>query len=82
MCWRVSRAEWSKVVPLSHAIGQHRQQTTNVTGSQIAVSHTALLNRLQQAGAALKGAWHFAKLYLHPVKKHELPAQIRVAPVW
>jgi magnesium-protoporphyrin IX monomethyl ester (oxidative) cyclase len=38
--------------------------------------------RLQQAGAALKGAWHFARLYLHPVKKHELPAQIRVAPVW
>jgi magnesium-protoporphyrin IX monomethyl ester (oxidative) cyclase len=38
--------------------------------------------RLQQAGAALKGAWHFAKLYLHPVKKHALPAQIRVAPVW
>ena len=38
--------------------------------------------KLQQAGAALKGAWHFARLYLHPVKKHELPAQIRVAPVW
>ena len=38
--------------------------------------------RLQQAGAALKGAWHFAKLYLHPVKKHALPTQIRVAPVW
>ena len=40
------------------------------------------VGKLQQAGAALKGAWHFAKLYLHPVKKHELPAQIRVAPVW
>ena len=38
--------------------------------------------KLQQAGAALKGAWHFARLYLYPVKKHELPAQIRVAPVW
>jgi magnesium-protoporphyrin IX monomethyl ester (oxidative) cyclase len=41
-----------------------------------------VVGRLQQAGAALSGAWHFARLYLHPVKKHALPAQIRVAPVW
>jgi magnesium-protoporphyrin IX monomethyl ester (oxidative) cyclase len=41
-----------------------------------------IVGRLQQAGGALKGAWHFVKLYLHPVKKHALPAQIRVAPVW
>ncbi len=47
-----------------------------------AATRGGVVGRLQQAGAALKGAWHFAKLYLHPVKKHELPAQIRVAPVW
>jgi len=30
----------------------------------------------------VQGALTFARLYLLPVKKHELPAQIRVAPVW
>jgi magnesium-protoporphyrin IX monomethyl ester (oxidative) cyclase len=40
------------------------------------------LGKLQQAGAALSGAITFARLYLQPVKKHALPAQIRVAPVW
>ena len=38
--------------------------------------------RWQQLRSAASGAWHFARLFLHPVKKHELPAQIRVAPVW
>jgi magnesium-protoporphyrin IX monomethyl ester (oxidative) cyclase len=41
-----------------------------------------ILGRLQQAGAALSGAATFVRLFLHPVNRHELPAQIRVAPVW
>jgi magnesium-protoporphyrin IX monomethyl ester (oxidative) cyclase len=41
-----------------------------------------LVGRLQQAGAALSGGLTFVRLFLHPVKRHELPAQIRVAPVW
>jgi len=41
-----------------------------------------LRGRLQQAGAAVTGAVTFVRLFLHPVKRHDLPAQIRVAPVW
>lgn len=41
-----------------------------------------LVGRLQQAGAALSGGLTFVRLFLHPVKRHELPSQIRVAPVW
>jgi magnesium-protoporphyrin IX monomethyl ester (oxidative) cyclase len=41
-----------------------------------------ILGRLQQAGAAVSGGWTFLRLFLHPVKRHDLPAQIRVAPVW
>ena len=41
-----------------------------------------LRGRLQQAGAAASGALTFVRLFLHPVKRHDLPAQIRVAPVW
>ena len=37
---------------------------------------------LGQARWALAGAFCFAKLYLHPVQRHDLPQQIRVAPVW
>ena len=41
-----------------------------------------LVGVLQQAAGALSGALHFVKLYFHPVRRHELPAQIRVAPSW
>lgn len=38
--------------------------------------------RLAQAGLALQGALTFARLYLLPVKRHALPAQVRMAPAW
>jgi magnesium-protoporphyrin IX monomethyl ester (oxidative) cyclase len=41
-----------------------------------------LVGALQQAGAAASGVFNFVKLYLHPVKRHALPAQMRVAPAW
>jgi magnesium-protoporphyrin IX monomethyl ester (oxidative) cyclase len=41
-----------------------------------------LVGRLQQARWAIAGALTFAGLYLHPVKRHDLPQQIRVAPAW
>jgi magnesium-protoporphyrin IX monomethyl ester (oxidative) cyclase len=41
-----------------------------------------LVGRLQQAGHAARAAATFVGLYLHPVKRHDLPAQIRVAPSW
>ncbi len=37
---------------------------------------------VKRAGWALVGAGTFVKLYLMPVKRHELPAQMRVAPAW
>jgi magnesium-protoporphyrin IX monomethyl ester (oxidative) cyclase len=37
---------------------------------------------LKRAGCAVAGALAFAQLYLRPVRKHELPAQVRVQPVW
>jgi magnesium-protoporphyrin IX monomethyl ester (oxidative) cyclase len=36
----------------------------------------------KRAGWALVAAGTFAKLYLHPVLRHGLPAQMRVAPAW
>jgi magnesium-protoporphyrin IX monomethyl ester (oxidative) cyclase len=41
-----------------------------------------LLGKLAQARCALQGVVTFARLYLHPVKRHALPQQIRVAPAW
>ena len=41
-----------------------------------------VIGRLQQARWAITGALTFAKLYIHPVKRHDLPAEIRVAPAW
>jgi magnesium-protoporphyrin IX monomethyl ester (oxidative) cyclase len=37
---------------------------------------------VKRAGWALSAAGTFAKLYLHPVHRHDLPQQMRVAPAW
>jgi len=41
-----------------------------------------VLGAVKRAGCAVAGALTFARLFLLPVKRHELPAQVRVAPVW
>ena len=41
-----------------------------------------LLGRLRQAGCAVAAAATFARLYLLPVQRNELPQQARLAPAW
>ena len=41
-----------------------------------------LLGRLQQGALAAAAAATFARLYLLPVHRHELPREVRVAPAW
>jgi len=41
-----------------------------------------VVGKLKQAGWSVIGLVTFAKLYLHPVKRHDLPVQMRVAPAW
>jgi magnesium-protoporphyrin IX monomethyl ester (oxidative) cyclase len=38
--------------------------------------------KLTQAWCAAQGVITFARLYLLPVKRHELPQQVRMAPAW
>jgi len=38
--------------------------------------------KLALAGCAVRGAVAFARLYFLPVRKHELPAQVRLSPTW
>jgi magnesium-protoporphyrin IX monomethyl ester (oxidative) cyclase len=52
------------------------------TRMDAAKARGGFVGRLQQAGCALSGVLTFARLYLHPVKRHALPAQVRVAPAW
>ena len=51
-------------------------------GIDRAKARGGLVGKLQQAGWAIAGAATFAKLYLLPVNRHALPAQVRVAPAW
>ncbi len=37
---------------------------------------------VKRAGWVVVGLTTFVKLYVHPVKRHDLPAQMRVAPAW
>jgi magnesium-protoporphyrin IX monomethyl ester (oxidative) cyclase len=41
-----------------------------------------LIGLVKRAGWTLAGVGAFARLYLHPVHRHDLPAQMRVAPAW
>jgi magnesium-protoporphyrin IX monomethyl ester (oxidative) cyclase len=40
------------------------------------------LGRLRRAGLMARAAAIFARLYLHPVKRHDLPVSSRLQPVW
>jgi magnesium-protoporphyrin IX monomethyl ester (oxidative) cyclase len=51
-------------------------------GFDAARARGGLVGKLLQARWAVGGALNFARLYLHPVKRHDLPAEIRVAPAW
>lgn len=41
-----------------------------------------LVGGIARGWAAMGAAGCFARLYLQPVRRHALPAQMRVAPVW
>jgi magnesium-protoporphyrin IX monomethyl ester (oxidative) cyclase len=52
------------------------------TRMDAAKARGGFIGRLQQGGLALAGVATFVRLYLLPVKRHELPANVRVAPAW
>jgi magnesium-protoporphyrin IX monomethyl ester (oxidative) cyclase len=41
-----------------------------------------VIGKLKQAGWMLAGAATFVRLYLMPVNRHELPANVRMTPAW
>jgi magnesium-protoporphyrin IX monomethyl ester (oxidative) cyclase len=49
---------------------------------EAAKARGGIVGKLQQAGLAVAGFAAFARVYLLPVCKHELPQQVRVAPAW
>jgi magnesium-protoporphyrin IX monomethyl ester (oxidative) cyclase len=40
------------------------------------------MGKLAQVGLAAQAALTFGRLYVMPVHRHELPAQVRVVPTW
>ncbi|MCU0870113.1 MAG: magnesium-protoporphyrin IX monomethyl ester (oxidative) cyclase [Burkholderiales bacterium] len=51
-------------------------------GWERAKARGGVVGLLQRAGWAAVGVASFVKLYLRPVHRHALPAQMRVAPAW
>jgi magnesium-protoporphyrin IX monomethyl ester (oxidative) cyclase len=47
-----------------------------------AKSQGGIVGALKQVGSALGAGYQFARLYLLPVNRHDLPAQIRLTPAW
>ncbi len=52
------------------------------TAAAAAKARGGIVGRLQHAAWAVAGAATFARLYLLPVKRHDLPQQVRMAPAW
>lgn len=52
------------------------------TAMSAAKARGGVVGLLKQAGLAAQGLLTFVRLYLLPVRRHELPTQVRVAPVW
>lgn len=50
--------------------------------SEAAAKRGGVVGALKRAGLACAAALTFARLYLLPVRHHELPAQVRMAPAW
>jgi magnesium-protoporphyrin IX monomethyl ester (oxidative) cyclase len=51
-------------------------------GVELARERGGLVGWARQAGWAAKAVVTFGRLYLHPVKRHDLPETVRMAPVW
>jgi magnesium-protoporphyrin IX monomethyl ester (oxidative) cyclase len=51
-------------------------------GIAAAQTRGGLRGRLRVAACTVAGAATFVRLYLRPVRRHELPAQVRVQPAW
>jgi magnesium-protoporphyrin IX monomethyl ester (oxidative) cyclase len=65
----VMRAGMDKLVEISAA-------------HQRAKSRGGLLGWASQAVHLVRATWTFGRMFLVPVKSHELPQQVRVSPVW
>jgi magnesium-protoporphyrin IX monomethyl ester (oxidative) cyclase len=51
-------------------------------GMEQAKAQGGAMGLIKRAGWAAVAGVAFARLYLHPVTRHDLPAQMRVAPAW
>ncbi len=49
---------------------------------QAAQERGGLWGHLQRAGCAVSAGWTYLRLFMLPVKSHELPRQIRMQPAW
>jgi len=52
------------------------------TAMSLAKARGGIVGRLKQGAWAVAGLMTFARLYVLPVKRHQLPVQVRVAPAW
>ncbi|MEM1384477.1 MAG: magnesium-protoporphyrin IX monomethyl ester (oxidative) cyclase [Pseudomonadota bacterium] len=55
---------------------------TDVSARMAAAENQGVFGRIRKVGLGLRAAAIFARLYFLPVKQNEMPADIRLQPVW
>ena len=86
--FRITNEITKQVFPVSldldnPAFGQGLERLFHIqTQMDAAKAQGGVLGTLRRAGWAVAGLSTFVRLYFLPVQRHDLPAQIRMAPAW
>ena len=86
--FRITNAITQQVFPISLDIDHPvlracmRRLFDIQTRIDAAKARGGVIGKLRQAGLAIAGLATFTRLYCLPVRRHALPAQVRMAPAW
>ncbi len=80
----ITRQVFPFTLDIDHpAFSRHLDALVAIDRANVAAkARKGLMGRLAQGGCALKAAWVFARLYMMPIKRNPLPADVRLSPVW
>ncbi len=84
LCSEISRQTFPLTLDLDHPkFAEGLEQLCRIAkANETAAARGGLMARLRRATLAAEAAATFLRLYLIPAKRHVLPAQIRLEPVW
>ena len=84
LCSEISRQTFPLTLDLDHPqFAEGLERLCRIAkANEAAAARGGIMGRLRRAALAAEAGVAFVRLYLIPAKRHALPAQIRLEPVW